>query len=131
MTWVQLKELIDEGLVTVQSHSHTHKDLVKAQSDLTGQAYKELLQTEIVKPSKILKDKLGVENFSFAYPYGEANHEVIELVKESQIELAMTVTSGSNTAFSHPYLLNRTMVLGSYGMKKFKEILSTVNNAKL
>ncbi len=74
----QILEMQDYG-IEFGSHTLSHTDLTKVSLE---EAKKELLESK-----KILKEKLGVEIKSFAYPYGNCNKAVKEIAREVGYEL--------------------------------------------
>jgi peptidoglycan/xylan/chitin deacetylase (PgdA/CDA1 family) len=61
LTWSQLKEAVDSGLVTVGSHTHSHCDLSRATEE---EAVHEMMTSK-----RLIEDHLGVECRHFAYPW--------------------------------------------------------------
>ncbi|MFH8120434.1 MAG: polysaccharide deacetylase family protein, partial [Candidatus Aenigmatarchaeota archaeon] len=88
LTWKQLKEMEESGLVDVQSHTMFHKDLTKL-SD------KELLY-ELSRSKEILEKNLGKEIKYLAWPYGKFNHRTIEVAKKVGYKGFLTVESDKN-----------------------------------
>ena len=62
LTWQQIKEMHQSGLVSFGSHTHTHRRL-RSLPD-------EELEQEIAQSKQILEEKLGAPVVSFCYPYG-------------------------------------------------------------
>jgi peptidoglycan/xylan/chitin deacetylase (PgdA/CDA1 family) len=81
ITWEQMRELDSVG-VEIGSHSVTHPYLTRI-SD-------EQLRQELTDSKKMLEDKLGKPVTSFAYPYGEYNTRVVEMVKQAGYLCAYT-----------------------------------------
>ena len=61
LTWSQLKECVESGLVTVGAHTHSHCDLSRA-SDTDA-------EREMTMSKQLVDDHLGVECKHFAYPW--------------------------------------------------------------
>lgn len=66
-TWEEIREMVDSGLVTIASHSFSHKNLLENDVDL----YK-----EIVMSKKIIEEKIKKEVLTFVYPMGKFNKEI-------------------------------------------------------
>ncbi len=60
LTWSQVGEMIDSGLVSAGSHTHTHPNL--------GRLSEDEIQGELMASKQLLTDRLGVENVHFSYP---------------------------------------------------------------
>ncbi len=75
LTWEQLREIKNSGLVEIGSHSVNHPPLTCIE---LSEAKK-----EIVMSKSILEERLGVPIFTFCYPFGSVNTKIEELVKEA------------------------------------------------
>ena len=64
---------------------------------------------EIFYGKKKLEDLFGVAIRHFAYPYGDWNEPVRDLVREAGYVTACTTEFGLNTRETHPFALNRIM----------------------
>ncbi len=62
LTWAQIKEMQDSGLVEFGSHTMRHRNLAELPLDE--------LKWELAESKKRLEEKLGREMLGFAYPYG-------------------------------------------------------------
>ena len=81
------------------------------------------LRTEVITPSERLQQRIKTSIKSFAYPYGDTNETVIDLLRNRNIELGFTVNPGSVAAFSQPYRLQRTMIFGDFSLLDFAQSL--------
>jgi peptidoglycan/xylan/chitin deacetylase (PgdA/CDA1 family) len=81
MSWSQIKELDSAG-VEIGSHSSSHPHLTRL-------GEKEL-EDELTISKLMLEDKLGKPVTSFAYPYGEFDRRVIEMVVKTGYSCAFT-----------------------------------------
>lgn len=124
MSWAQMKEMTASGLIDVQPHSKTHANLTLRQADEADRAYAERLRQEIEISSGEIERRLGRETYAFAYPYGDANETVTQLVRRRGIEVAFTVSPGGNPFYSYPLMLRRTMIFGEDGLAEFRSKLA-------
>ena len=84
------------------AHSRTHSDLrTLSNSDL---------EREIVGSGEDLAGTLGRKVYSFAYPYGFYDDNVVECAADA-FDAAFTCEEGLNSGRSNPLLLRRTMIL--------------------
>jgi peptidoglycan/xylan/chitin deacetylase (PgdA/CDA1 family) len=74
-TWEHLREMVDTGLLTVGSHSWSHRDL----RSLSQPA----LQRELRDSRAVLEDEIGKPVAAFCYPRGLWNRRVEDRVRES------------------------------------------------
>jgi hypothetical protein len=77
LDWSQLAEMSAGGLVEIQAHSKTHRNLIERLPDETDERYAAALDTEIRGPREQLERRLGVAVRNYAFPYGDANDAVL------------------------------------------------------
>lgn len=98
LNWDQIRKLKSEG-VTIGSHSHTHHHMPDLNLDE--------LKKEIEISNKIFLKELGSLPNLFAYPYGETNTELINIIKSFQFKVAFGQHSGVINETSNMYYLPR------------------------
>jgi poly-beta-1,6-N-acetyl-D-glucosamine N-deacetylase len=87
VTWEQLKEVVKDGLVTVEAHTMTHPvDLTKLEDAK--------LRREVFESKAVLEKKLGIAVNYFAYPTGNRDERVVALAKEAGYRMAFTMDEG-------------------------------------
>ena len=112
MTWDMVRDLVKAG-VTIGGHSQHHSHL----PDLDIAAVK----AELDHSAKRFKEELGFVPDIFAYPYGEANADVISAVKEAGYKAAFGQQSGAMSTESDFMYLPRFALNEHYGaMDRFK-----------
>ena len=77
LTWGQIQEMQDSGVIEFGSHTMRHRNLAATALDD--------VRWELVESKKRLEDKLGREMVGFAYPYGAGAYvpEVRRLAREA------------------------------------------------
>ncbi len=110
ITWKQLRELKDNGF-TIGSHTVAHSDLSKKGDSESEADYRRRLQGELVKSKEIIDRKLGQDTYFFAYPFGRANVQAVEMTRRAGYKMAVTVDRGGNPFYADPYLLRRDQIL--------------------
>lgn len=88
LDWGQIVKLHSRG-VEIGAHSITHPVLSRWDA--------ETVNREVVGSIQRLKQQIGVEQVTFAYPYGgecEVNDEVVDLCKRSGARAAVMLTDG-------------------------------------
>ena len=106
INWSQIRQLKAEG-VDIGAHSHTHEHM----PDLKI----EDVRAEIELSNKIFLKELGEVPTLFAFPYGEANSEIINLLKEYKFKVAFGQHSGIINETSNMYYLPRFSLNEKYG----------------
>lgn len=120
LSWQQLQELANSGLVDIQSHSKSHRNLIERLPGETDERYRQNLEAEVRVPREALEKRLAVQVRQYAYPYGDANDAVLDLLTKQNYQLAVTVNPGGNGFFAQPLMLRRTMIFGDHDLEAFK-----------
>jgi biofilm PGA synthesis lipoprotein PgaB len=116
--WYQLQEMVDSGLVTIASHSASHRNF----SELS----KDEIRQELTASKRVLEENLGVKVRYFTYPEGTYNETVTELVAAAGYEAALTMSLD-------PYqetVANKSqdlLTVMRYGQSRFYEVLRYAN----
>ncbi len=82
MSWDQLREMAGAG-VAIGGHSESHGHLVRRASGETERAWQARVNGEIRDNVARLEEQLGIRVKSFAYPFGEYNRALEELVADA------------------------------------------------
>ena len=106
LNWDEIRFLIKEG-VTIGAHSHNHEHLPTMSI--------EELRNEIETSNKIFLKELGLIPSLFAYPYGEANNQIMDLLKDYKYKVAFGQHSGVINETSNLYFLPRFSLNEKYG----------------
>lgn len=89
ISWEQLAEMRDAG-VDIGDHSKSHSNL-RSRNGKSLEEYKDWLRQELVTSKDMIEQKLGIRVLSHAYPYGNYNDTVREIIKEAGYDAAFTV----------------------------------------
>ena len=106
LNWNEIRQLKAEGVV-IGAHSHTHKHL----SNFTH----EELKKEIEKSNKIFLKEIGEIPNLFAYPYGETDEKLFDILKNYKFKVAFGQHSGAINETSNLYYLSRFSLNERYG----------------
>ena len=125
LTWAQLQEMRASGLVDVQSHSKSHRNLTERRPGETDERYRVNIDAEMRVPRETLERRLPpLKVRHLAYPFGDANDIVLDSASRNGFELAATVVPGGNPFYAQPLLLRRTMIFGDMSLEVFKSKLT-------
>ncbi len=102
LTWQQIDEMIDSGLVEAGSHTCQHIRLV---DDLSS----DLLNDEVVKSKKIIEKKINAQINTFCFPNGDFSNASSKLVKKHYLS-SVSTQPGWNSSTSSSHLLKRVAV---------------------
>jgi peptidoglycan/xylan/chitin deacetylase (PgdA/CDA1 family) len=120
VTWPQMQELVSSGLVDIQAHSKSHRNLIERTAGETDDRYRQSLEAEARVPREVLEKRLPLQVRQYAYPYGDTNEAMLDILTRQQYQLAVTVTPGGNGFFAQPLMLRRTMIFGDHDLEAFK-----------
>jgi peptidoglycan/xylan/chitin deacetylase (PgdA/CDA1 family) len=126
-----MEEMVASGLIDIQAHSKTHANLAYRLPGEDEAHYRKRLDAEVRVPRDILQSKLREHVSSFAYPYGDTNGVVMDLLAKAEYQLAVTVHPGANAFFAYPLTLNRSMIFGDDDIDAFKAKLQTYRQVDL
>jgi peptidoglycan/xylan/chitin deacetylase (PgdA/CDA1 family) len=113
VTWDQLANGVQTGLVTVGSHTHTHADLSRATE---SEAREEMRQSK-----DLIEDRLGVECRHFAYPWAVGSPAADRAARELFRSAALHSWRTNRAGHFDPFELGRTPVLRSDGRFFFEQ----------
>ena len=118
LTSDQIKEMAASGLVSIQSHTVSHKHLTK------------LSTSELNTELKISRNKIykltGIYPTAIAYPYGDVNSQVIESVKK-YYSFGYTLSNGNLSNKKNKFMINRYGVARKTTIIDIQNYLETLN----
>jgi biofilm PGA synthesis lipoprotein PgaB len=79
-SWEQLREMAKNG-ASIANHSVSHGHLTRRLDDETEAAWQLRIKTEINRAEQRIHEEIGVQEKLFAYPYGEFDLALLQLVK--------------------------------------------------
>ncbi|MDI7261761.1 MAG: polysaccharide deacetylase family protein [Thermodesulfobacteriota bacterium] len=130
LSWDLLAEMSKKNM-DIQCHTKSHRNLTKRNSQESFREYFEALKKEVAESAEIIRRQLNKDVKYLAYPYGDANHLVVSLLKKVGYRGAFTVERGSNPFFIDPYRINRSMIFGTFNLKDFENSLVTFSDKEL
>ncbi|HEY6136047.1 MAG TPA: polysaccharide deacetylase family protein [Rubrivivax sp.] len=122
LSWPQMDEMRRSGLIDIQAHSKSHRNLMERGADESEAAYRKQLDIELKHPRTVIERNLSGTSGKvrhFAYPYGDANAIVIDAMRRNGYEIGVTVVPGSNPFYASPLLLKRVMIYGEHTLEDF------------
>jgi peptidoglycan/xylan/chitin deacetylase (PgdA/CDA1 family) len=113
--WPKLRQMLDSGLVTIASHSHTHRNLTGLSDDELGR--------ELDQSRRRIETELGVSPEVFVYPLGAHDARVQAAVRGAGYRAAFAAMGGPVGASSVPFALPRYGVEASTHLFAFAHYL--------
>lgn len=101
LSWEEVNEMRQTGLISFGSHTATHRILTTLQ--------KEEVREELIKSKEELIAQKAVDTsfIPFSYPNGNYNEEIRQMVKNAGYSLAVTTKKGWNHKGLDPFSLKR------------------------
>jgi len=130
LSWKQISLMVKDGY-DIQSMSKSNRNLALLRKEDTLKEYLKTLEDEILIPQKVFKVKLRRKCKYIAYPSGETNALVAELLIKYGYRGGFTLTRGSNPFFINNYTINRSIIDGDFSLSQFKENLSVFTERTL
>lgn len=96
LTWDEIKELCDGGVIDIQSHSYDlHKNTgnrsgIKKKKSETLEQYSEFLAEDAAKMNEKMLEYTGRAPVAIAYPFGSYSTESADILKKCGIKMAFT-----------------------------------------
>jgi peptidoglycan/xylan/chitin deacetylase (PgdA/CDA1 family) len=118
MHWDEVKEITRHGLITIGSHTISHKSL-SAVDDLQ-------LENEIRESKILIENNLKIPIHYFSYPYGtprDIDERCFQALANSGYKLSCTSINGVNSRNTTRLRLRRTKIEWGDGLNTFKKIL--------
>ena len=110
LTWNDLRKLKAAGF-EIGSHSLSHADLTKRLPSEDDQSFRSRITMELINSKKILDRELKQDTQFFAYPYGNYNQNILDLLPETGYKLGLTIRTGGNSFVANPLTLKRSQIL--------------------
>ncbi len=97
LTWDQLKEMHDFGLVDIESHTFWHPDFRKERARQSPEQYRAFVDNQLTRSKSVLEDKLGITVDMLAWPYGIVDPELEAAAKRAGYGVAFGFGGGPAT----------------------------------
>ncbi|MDE2372005.1 MAG: polysaccharide deacetylase family protein [Burkholderiales bacterium] len=118
LSWAQIEALSRTGLIDIEAHGKTHRNLALRPAGAGAAGYRALVDLELRQPRQVF-ERHGITLRYLAYPYGDANNAVVDAAARQGYELGLTVEAGANPFYAAPLLLRRTMIYGDHTLEDF------------
>jgi biofilm PGA synthesis lipoprotein PgaB len=135
MSWKELRQLADSGLVEIGSHSFdlhrgiagnpqgnmqpagiTRRWLGAGPGYESESAYRKRVEADLARSSADIKAHIGRAPRVIAWPYGRYNRELHEAAERHGMRIGLTLDDGPNQADTPLWRLRRVLVDGSMGI---------------
>ena len=101
ITWKQINEMTDSGLVEIQSHTYNMHEIGERRGSTRKQGesktqYRKILTDDLVRLQREIKHYTGKAPDTFTYPFGIYSDYEEELVKELGFKATLSCSEGVN-----------------------------------
>lgn len=107
MSWNQVREAMKYGSIGVHSYGHKHMTKMTAKA----------MQVDTQKAIKLLKKELGFVPKTYAYPYGEYDKKLLNVIKSFNFDLILNQNQGAFSSKSPLDDLDRIALTGDVSIK--------------
>lgn len=111
LTWDQIEDMYETGLLTIGGHTHTHRDLRHAEPDE--------ITEELVTSDSLIESRLGVRVRHFAYPWGYWSESADRLIRERYETAMLGAPSITSSIHVDNWLIHRFPIQMSDGSRWF------------
>ena len=108
LSWDEIKQMRDSGLVSFGSHTLGPEPLVNIKSD-------DEIRRQIFLSKKTLEERLGERVKMFSYPEGRFNNSIKQMVKEAGYNLAVATSPGKGFPNNDILALKRLRISSNSG----------------
>ncbi len=120
MTWSQIRELVDSGLVTVGSQTASHASMPPRRAEDN--------RAEIMRSNAAFRRELGSAPKLFAYPFGYYSLSAQAVVREAGFDAAFAQTSGVAHGRADRLALPRFALNEQYGgLDRFRLVANALS----
>jgi peptidoglycan/xylan/chitin deacetylase (PgdA/CDA1 family) len=120
ISWEEIREMTETGLIEIQSHTHTHRRYDKLYTD--PEERREVLMKELKTSKEIIEEKLDIPCNAICWPWGKYNSDYVKVAQSSGFGLMFTTEKGTNTETTEPWRIRR-VVIGNIGGFNFRKKL--------
>lgn len=99
LSWSQVKQLSDSGVVTIASHCCSHTPLTKLDADA--------VREELQRSRQVIHERLGIDARDMAYPNGDHDSNIAAAVRDSGYRTAFTTNRGHVAPAADAFTLKR------------------------
>lgn len=120
LNWNDLELLAKNG-IEIGNHTHTHDYFL----DMDTTTRHQVFLKDVRLAQDLIKSKLNLKPSVFAFPYGEYDEDMIELIQKMEFIGAAAQNSGVMSVYSNLYALPRFPMTDYYGkLELFAEKMS-------
>lgn len=109
-TWDQLRTMQKSGLVDFGSHTHDMHYTKDGKAIFLNEGYTESFRHDLLQSKQTIKQELGIDISTIAYPFGETNKTITEIVQKEGFKQAFILSPNPITPNNAPFYTNRYLL---------------------
>lgn len=123
MTWAQLAEMAESGLVEVQSHTFWHPNFNVERKRLSTADYERFVRDQFIKSKAVLEQRLGGVVDLLAWPFGIYDEQLMQWARAAGYRAAFTIERRPATRADSLMALPRYLVVDADRGSRFEALL--------
>ncbi len=120
LTWDELKEMRDTGLVDIQSHTLWHPNFRNEKKELSHDQYEKFVDGQLIKSKEKLERELRVRVVMLAWPFGIFDEELMRKAPQDGYVAAFTMESHDSNISDDMMALPRYLMVDLRGRRDEK-----------
>jgi biofilm PGA synthesis lipoprotein PgaB len=138
VSWAQLREMRDSGLVEIASHSHDLHRGVPGNPDGNEQpaattrqfldggyesehVYRERLRVDLLRSATVLERELGAAPRVMTWPYGAHSATAREVAADAGMQISLSLRPADTQLDAEPALVGRELMVANPGLARLAE----------
>jgi peptidoglycan/xylan/chitin deacetylase (PgdA/CDA1 family) len=110
LTWQQLREMQDSGLVNIQSHTYMHHNFKQDKKRLAPETYARFVDMQLAKSKQVLEQRLGKQVDMLAWPFGIYDDALIDKARQLGYVAGFTLVRRHANRSDNPMALPRYLM---------------------
>jgi peptidoglycan/xylan/chitin deacetylase (PgdA/CDA1 family) len=123
LTWAEIEEMLQSGLVDVQSHTCSHPDFDKERARRNAVDYESFVAAELAQSKKTLEERLKRPVEFLAWPYGVVDRDLERAAAAAGYGAAFAVGNRLAQADGDLYAIPRLVVSDFDRGERFERLL--------
>lgn len=117
MTWSELREMKNSGLIEVQSHTFWHPNFRIEKKRLPRGEYEKFVDAQLLKSKRILEQETGGKVDLLAWPFGIYDDELMQRASQAGYRAAFTIERRDARSTDPPMALPRYLIVQGSGVR--------------
>ncbi len=131
LTWAQIEEMLQSGLVDVQSHTCSHPDFDKERARRSAADYESFVAAELARSKKTLEERLKRPVEFLAWPYGFHDSDLERAAAAAGYGAAFAVENRLARADGDLFAVPRLVVSDADRGERFDKLLGAAGAARI